>query len=192
MQGAATPPQAGFSTGGGIFVTHQHGLPGYQVQSPGNGPNDPWSTGDCALDDWLRRSFFLDDIFQGLARLSMPERKKIALAVSGKVDSIRDPPKYLMGCIRKSLEQPSPYSSFTQMPLGVGGLPVCQADVHSVPRPLFATSEASGSHSAGLGSSMVAAQGSVLTNGAEQVSVPITPQPTVARATLRSQIISRM
>ena len=183
MQGAATPPQAGFSTGGGIFVTHQHGLPGYQVQSSGNGPNVPWSTGDCALDDWLRRSFILDDIFQGLARLSMPERKKIALAVSGKVDSIRDPPKYLMGCIRKSLEQPSPYSPFPQMSSGKGGgLPVRQGDVHSVPRPLFPTSEASGPNSAGLGSSMVALQGGGLTNGAEQVSGPIAPQPLVGRA----------
>ena len=135
-----------------------------------------------ALDEWLRRSFILEDIFTGLARLSMPERKKLAMAVSSRVDTLRDPPKYLMGCIRKSLEQPSPYSNFPQMSAGKGGGgPVRQGDVHSVPRPLFPTSEASGPNSAGMASSMVAVQGGGLTNRAEPVSVPIASQPTVGR-----------
>ena len=149
MPDAARPAHAGCNAGGGICVTHQHGLPGYQGHSSGDGPNKPWTTGDAALDEWLHRSFILEDIFQGLARLPVVERKKIVLAVSGKVDSIRDPPKYLMGCIRKSLEQPSPYSSLAQMPHGIGGLPVRRADVHSVARPLTATYPAPGAHAAG-------------------------------------------
>ena len=184
MQGGARPPHAGLGAGGGIFVTHQHGLPGYQGQLPGNSLHVPWSTGDAALDEWLRRSFLLDDIFHGLARLPVAERKKIALAVSGKGDSIRDPSKYMLGCIRKSLEQSNPYSSSFagQLSVGAGGVAGRHADVLTVARPLLASSQASSTHSSGSGHSMFAASGGVATNVAEHVPLPtITLQPAAGR-----------